>query len=562
MSTLCYCEVAKLCISKRRKGYSVVNPSEPCGIRKVSASLLDKESGGDVCTDASWTLGDLWIQWTYVIDLDNRVFTVNGILHFKFENMPPLRASGSKLGFVDYLEGPEDSPEPEIPEEYLSSLELWSKLNLDVEKAQQEYSTLQPTVATLSQWNAPTWDTLSVSQHLSASLIKTLVYDYSEELALCYYNTTWMKLGVFCWNVANAAASSHLLCPPADALPQSDMTYVLDVDYPDKDRISSLNSTTHFYLQYGKTMRRFYWFRGCLITFCPRLDEPPAYITHKVVQMVQNLRKKDRSQGVGIIMSGWHLVAVTVDGSDVRHSPVLELHDGKELKDVLELHDGKELKDGTLLLTHLLSPTFTRSKAPWLAPLRPQPYDVPAVLPVEVLRQIIYFTDFDTYRHLPMVSHYFRSIYLAYPRIGNHTLLSHEGISPNSEPVFRVQSTSSMGSQLAILKRTKVSMPESIKALPLWKYRIKPYFIEPVLKAGLAGMFQCHQTGTGPFNPAPTVTEENKETQARAFLKPKIFSNLMSKKHPNMRVQALDGIWEMVGVGEELEAEGASPGGE
>ncbi|CAE6458791.1 unnamed protein product [Rhizoctonia solani] len=96
-------------------------PRSPAALEKWIAKVtsdMDEESDSDVCTDASWTLGDLWSPWT----LDNRVLTVNGILHFKFDNLPRVRASGSKLGFADYLEGPEDSLQPEIPEECLTSL--------------------------------------------------------------------------------------------------------------------------------------------------------------------------------------------------------------------------------------------------------------------------------------------------------------------------------------------------------------------------------------------------------------------------------------------------------
>ncbi|KDN43381.1 hypothetical protein RSAG8_06165, partial [Rhizoctonia solani AG-8 WAC10335] len=432
-------------------------------IAKLSKALLDEKSyrylgwyPEDICTDSDWTLGDDCFMWTYVIDLDNRVFTVNGVLHFKFDNMPPLRASGSKLGFVDYFEDRTRTP-PEIPAEHLTSLEFWPKLNFDAEKAQQEYSALQPTVAILSEWGALTWGTLSVPQRLSVSLIKALVYDYSDELALCSYQSTWDKLGVFCWGIANAAATSHLLCPPTNALPQRNTIYVLNIGYPEYSLTFSPHSTPHYYLQHEPIMSRYYRFRGCLITFCPRLDEP-TYMTYKVAQMVQNLRKNHQTRGVGIIISGWHLVAVTVDGSDVRHSPVLELH------------DGKELKDGALLLIHLLSPTFTRSKTPWLTPIHARPYNNRPNVPDEVLREIIHFTDFNSYIRLSMVSHYFRSIYLAYPRIGKYTLLSYEGLSPNSAPEFRVRRTSSTDSQLAILKRVKSSLPKSQKASLLRRY--------------------------------------------------------------------------------------------
>ncbi|EUC54785.1 CHD5 domain protein, putative [Rhizoctonia solani AG-3 Rhs1AP] len=522
-------------------------------ITKLSNVLLDKKALDeffeweeyDVCTNSSWTLADSYFEWTYVIDLDNRAFTVNGALHFKFDNLPPMRASGSKFGFADYFEETME-PLPEVPSEYLTSIDIWPKFKFDAEKDQQDYSALQPTVATLSEWNAPTWDTLSVTQHLSVSLIKTLVYDYSDELALCQYPSIWAKLGAFCWDVANAAATSHLLCPPTDASPQSDTTYVLDTTYPTYSTLPSPHIATHYCLQYKETIGRFCWFRGCLVTFCPRLDDP-AYMTHKVVQMVQKLRKYGPAQGVGIIMSGWHVVAVTVDGSDVHHSPVLELH------------DGKEPKDGILLLMQLLSPTFTRSKAPWLAPVSPTPYDTRSTIPDDVLHQIIHFTDFETYIRLPMVSRRFRSICLVYPRIGYHTLLSYEGLSPNSEPIFRVRTTSSTDSKRAILKRVKVSIPDYKRAIPLWQYDFKHYNHRPIMEPGLAGMFQCLQTGTRPLDLVPAL--EIKPTTARASLKDVSFPDIFNRgKYRNLRVQILDGVWRMMEEGEELkvQSDGAS----
>ncbi|KAH7326914.1 hypothetical protein B0J17DRAFT_722837 [Rhizoctonia solani] len=139
--------------------------------------------------------------------------------------MPPLRSSASKPGFVEYLENMGE-PLPEIPTEYLTS-------------AQEEYSALQPTVATLSEWSAPTWDLLSVPQHLSASLIKTLIEDSFDELVLCSYHSICNKLGIFSWKVANAAAASHLLCSPDDNPTQEDMVYVLNINQTDKGGIPS-----------------------------------------------------------------------------------------------------------------------------------------------------------------------------------------------------------------------------------------------------------------------------------------------------------------------------------
>ncbi|CUA73507.1 Bifunctional uridylyltransferase/uridylyl-removing enzyme [Rhizoctonia solani] len=482
-------------------------------IQAMSKKLLHEEARGDydsdddIRTDSDWTLcmGD--VRWTYVIDLDNRVFTVNGILHFKFNNLPPLKRSGSKLGFVDYFSESYEAPYPEIPAEYLASppLDFWSEMTFDAERGKQEYPALQLTLAALSEWNAPTWDTLSAAQHLSINLIKTLVYDYSDELALCWYSGIWTKLGVFCWKVANAAATSHLICPPTGTQPGRGIGYVLDVGHSRSFVMPRPHSTIHYCLEHEKIRSRFYWFRGCLVTFAPRLDEP-VYMAHKVAQMVRKLRKNDSTEGVGIIMSGWHLIAVTVHGSDVRHSPVLDLH------------DGKEPKDGALLLMHLLSPTFTSLKAPWLTPLKlhsPSYSNRPNV-PDEVLRQIIYFTGFESHIRLSEVSRYFRSIYLSEPRIGNYTLLSYEGVSLKSEPMFRVRRIDQTDAQLATLTRVKTSMHRSQKAVALRKYEQHFPRTTPIIKAGLGGMFQYHKTGI--IYPELAPAEETKDSSTESTI--------------------------------------------
>ncbi|CAE6394474.1 unnamed protein product [Rhizoctonia solani] len=495
------------------------------------------------CTEPDWSLGDRWIKWTYIIDFDNRVFTVNGVLHFRFDNMPPVRASGSELALVDYLEGPnhEHSPDlPQIPADCLTSIDLWPRLYHDAPEAQSQYEALQAIVVPQSEWTSLSWDTLSVSQHLSAILIKTLVYDYSDELALCHYSCIWPKIGMFCWRASNAAAASNLLCPPIDAPTQGNKMYVFDIDHPDKDKMQALHSGDHRYLEYETAMRRFYWFHGCLITFCPRVDEP-VYMAYKVVQLANYVQSHDQGNGVGIIMSGWHIVAVTVDGSEVRHSPVLDLH------------DGKELKDGILLLMHLLSPTFTNTKVPWLAPAPIPPRNTRSSLPDDVMRRIIHFTDYDTYICLPLVSHYFRSIYLNYPRVGHHILVGYKGVSSNSQPIFRVRTTDSTELRLAILKRTEASMPESGKALPLWKYSTKLCHIRPKLRMGLAGMFQYRQAGT---NRLPAPIQGNGEALAKAVLRPVSFSELVDGMNiRNTHIQMVDGIWEMEKLSEQLGTE-------
>ncbi|KAG8695974.1 hypothetical protein FRC11_001064, partial [Ceratobasidium sp. 423] len=344
-------------------------------------------------------------------------------MDFPFDNIPPLDSSDSELGLVEYLESYEKI---EIPAEYPTTADLWPAPSFDVTQAQQQYDEFRPIMVSLSGWGTPTRDSLSVSQRLGTSIVKTLVDDYSGELALAQYSSVWHKIGLFCWQVANAAAPSHLIFPPLNATPQNDVLYVRTdlVKEPE-----SVTRTIHHHMGGKGTLGRYCWFRGCLTTFCPRLDEP-AYTMHHVAEMVHRLRNHGRTRGVGVIMSGGQIIGIAIDGSEVRHSPVVELH------------DGKEPKGGMLLLTHLLSPTFTILKPPSYAepPITThQRHNVSSILPDDVLRQ-----SRDTFD---------RSVLLT-PKSAHYILLSYEA-NGNSEPLTRVRSTSLTYTSLATLTRTK-----------------------------------------------------------------------------------------------------------
>ncbi|KAH7326912.1 hypothetical protein B0J17DRAFT_681054 [Rhizoctonia solani] len=250
---------------------------------------------------------------------------------------------------------------------------------------------------------------------------------------------------------------------------------------------------------------------------------------HQVGEMVQHLRGHEHTSGVGIVMSGWHIIAVTIDGSEARHSPVLELN------------DGKELKDSVLLLMHLISPAFTVLKTTWRAeaPIH-QLHNISSTLPDDVIRQIIHFANLETYLSLRLVSRSVRLICLSHPRVGNHILLSYEGNS-KSKPSFRVRSTSSTYSTIATLVHTKSSIEYPY---PIWRFRAKHYS-RYVLNPGLAGTFQDYQSGTGPLD--ARVGEENNKTTSQYFPMRLPFRDMIKGYvHHDMRIQTVAGIWEMV----------------
>ncbi|CAE6466042.1 unnamed protein product [Rhizoctonia solani] len=463
-------------------------------------------------SDSSWILGEYHIRWVYVIDLDNRVFTVNGVIHFRLDNLP----SGDDLCY--YLQR---EARFELPAKLIKSIDLWPPPRFDTAQAQQTYDQLCPLVVTLSEWGIPAWDTLTVSHHLSATLVETLVDDYTDDLALTHFPSVWHKVGLFCWQVANAAAPSHLSCPPLDVTPKSSSLYTRAslIKYP-----SSTHPSITGYMGGKGTLGRYCWFRGCLVSFCPRLDQP-AYMMHQVGQMVERLRKHGRTTEVGIVMSGWHVVAVAVDGHEVRHSPVVDLH------------DGKQLKDGMLLLMHLLAPAFTVSKTPWRNGSLIHGATNTSAVPEEIVEQIIHYTDPDTYSILPSVSRYFRSICLAHPRVGDQILLGYEGAATSGAickgPVFKTRSTDSTSLTVTRLVRHAKSVDNR---LPLWRYRAKCY-THCVLRPGLGATFQHLQVGTGPLWRLVGGRE-------RVFFRDVIMGN----KYSEMRIQALDGLWVMVPV--------------
>lgn len=154
---------------------------------------------------------------------------------------------------------------------------------------------------------------------------------------------------LFCWQLIYTAAPSNLICPPTDA-----MTRLMGHSTPVQLWCDSLSKfpTIRHHAGWKGLQDRCFWFRGCLIVFCRRLNEP-AFMIHEVEQMVARLRKREHTSSTRIILSSWQMVSVEVDRFEVCHSPVLELRDGKG-----------RLTAGVLLLMHLLSLVSTISKAP------------------------------------------------------------------------------------------------------------------------------------------------------------------------------------------------------
>ncbi|CAE6488998.1 unnamed protein product [Rhizoctonia solani] len=368
--------------------------------------------GFNVTHDLTWMFTNYEIEWTYVIDLDNVAFTINGTTHLRLDYMPP------ELDDYSYKDG--SYP---VPQKYLCpKVDLWPAPNFDNKKRQQEYEALQPIVVPATEWGAPTWDELTVSQRFSIDTTHYLLRETSRRFNYAYAPFIRRDIGKFCWN---------MLCASVPALPifQEDDLQELDLSFRILScgesyclnnvgayvRMHSLENGTPYKFLDKDYM--YCWIRGCLVTFCTHLDDP-IYVVHEVEKMIQRMRHDRHSESVGIILSSQQeLVVVALDGSTVRHSPVLDI------RTTPHGNSPGRATDGRLLLTYLLSPPLTVSPLPWrMRPRQPPTVSSRIGLPPEVLQIIIDYLDIWTYISMCRVSRSIRSVCIANPRVGSYAI--------------------------------------------------------------------------------------------------------------------------------------------
>ncbi|CUA71670.1 hypothetical protein RSOLAG22IIIB_04716 [Rhizoctonia solani] len=370
----------------------------------------------------------LGIDWTYVIDLDNFAFTVNGRDHWRLDRLP--------RDLTDYYGGA--GLEHDIPDEFLCpEVDLWPAPNFDVEERQRRYEALQSVVIPASEWGAPTWDELSISQHFSIDITHHLLQETSAILSYAYMPHIESRVGKFCWDMLCASIPGLPIFQDSDfekfnLSPQTLLSGHNKRVQPAYHKMRSLQTSNPFKLNDTKSIE-YFCVRGCLVTFCVRLGEP-IYVAHEVEQMVRKIRRGGPSGSVGIILSSQQeLVVVAVDGLEVRHSPVLDIRATDDAPG--------RASDGRLLLTHLLRPSTGVLPLPWRSPQPHRPLSESSscmeALPPEVLRIIIQYADTGAYLALCLVSRSIRSLCLANPRVGDYTILRKV---PNFESIFVARS--------------------------------------------------------------------------------------------------------------------------
>ncbi|KAG8707180.1 hypothetical protein FRC11_007623 [Ceratobasidium sp. 423] len=373
-------------------GEEVVHPDLS---EDVSSNDFDDGAlGYELREDLDWTLAGNEVEYTYVIDLDNRVFTVNGITHLKLDDMPP-----SDPGLEGYF-GDEDRVK--IPPQHLSArVNFWPPPAFSVEDRQNQYELLNPIVTPAAEWGAWTWDGLSISQRFSIDLTHHLLSKTSGEMASAYIPSVREKIDQFCLEDRTLSSGHSRSVPYGLCYKTGTKTFKnIERRFPDD----------------------YCWVRGCLVTFCVRLGES-AYVVHEVEQMVQKMRREGHSECLGIILSSQQeMIAVAVDDGlestlRVRHTPVLDIRPNPDKPG--------QASDGLLLLVHLLSPPLSVPQPPWRSPCPSQSsliWSRPG-LPLELLQHIIRYVNTADYLSLCRVSKSVRSVCLKNPRFGDYTIL-------------------------------------------------------------------------------------------------------------------------------------------
>ncbi|KAG8723515.1 hypothetical protein FRC09_003006 [Ceratobasidium sp. 395] len=339
-------------------------------------------------------------EWSYAIDLDNQAFTINGLMHFRLDNMPP----GSINRYFWRIPSPiypgsncipTFAHPPSTPVEHIATVSRWPHPDFDVARTHEEYKTLAPRLVSLEEWGAPTWTNLTTAQQLSKNLVRIILRDSAERLSNPDVVKKRRSFCICLWQLLSAAAPSHLCClqAPDSSEPISDSP-VRPIEEFESYSGYSTCMTPHYFTGELRKNKNYdhkpHWFRGCLIIFCPRLDDT-EYVEHETIFMVNTLRRFGRSTGIGILFSGRHILAVSVDGNTVRHSRPLPLYDVK-----------MNFQDGFLLATHLLSLHTTTNKTPWTHTPAAKCLTInrPRRLPDELVREIAFYLDHDDYQSL------------------------------------------------------------------------------------------------------------------------------------------------------------------
>ncbi|CUA77079.1 hypothetical protein RSOLAG22IIIB_06493 [Rhizoctonia solani] len=377
-------------------------------LEEVKASL-EKDQCPDGCVQdiavgyellyaCGWTVVPWEYGWSYVIDLDNLIFTIRKFVHLRLDNMPP-----TSLSLEDWWKG---SPN--------------ARFNID--ERQQNYEALGPIILPVEKWGAPTWNDLTMAQQFSITQSNYFLQNMSFPMIHAYDAKFHPLIGHFCWDLLCAATSGVPLLhydTKCDEQIVANRTrgnipeiMVEKTGFPGRKLLGANDHGDHC------------WVRGSLVTFCMTLSQPEL-VAFEIGRIVDIMHEDGQAECVGIILSSQReIIFVAVDNGleptrEVRHTPVLDIRPSTG--------QPGEASNGLLLLVHILSPPATIPPLPWRASQPPKRDLLPPrkfeQLPQEILQHIIHYADTETYLALRKVSRSIRKICVLNPRVGEYTIL-------------------------------------------------------------------------------------------------------------------------------------------
>ncbi|KAG8794093.1 hypothetical protein FRC12_000529 [Ceratobasidium sp. 428] len=470
--------------------------------------------------------------WTYVVDFDSRAFTINGLMHFRLDNMPPGdinryfrrisagpgRARVLDLGHVSFM-----------PKEHIATVSRWPAPDFDVSLVHEKYLKLAPVIIRTHHWGAPTWESLTVAQRLSKDLVQTVLKDHRETLSNPDLNERY-SFGVCCWQLLSACAPYHLELPSYDKAPcrpdkvasaykygthKRDTQQESEEESKDEDEEKSKEEDVEkkgpyedsdderddwdeseeesedpdCYLPLSSMKKNGY--QSCLTPYYRgsrnfrltdyNLDHQYHWFRGCLVVFCPRLDATEYAEYETVQMvqnlrkyGRTRATGIVFSG---RHIMAVQIdgatvHRSKRLPFYCA---GMDCQSGFLLATHLLSPLLTNDKTQPLASALPNVLTAATrvSLPLEFVENVVLQLDYESFQRIRTVSRLFRRLYMRYPRVGNYLLRNCAGDSN-----YDVKHTVTGETMVAHLRRTHLHESDDLMDSFQHVHR-GPYNLEP-----------------------------------------------------------------------------------
>ncbi|TDL29936.1 hypothetical protein BD410DRAFT_47006 [Rickenella mellea] len=342
---------------------------------------------------------DLFIEWTYTIDLDDNAFTIDMEISFPLDNIPRGQhgchwiscighdASGDRCLRITTPHEFAAIPSRLAPEPSPQDLAMYGKIESNLKLLPQ------------SEW---------LSQPLSLS--QEFALDAAAEVVKLHY--FWFYLSQ---TFQPNRAKFHMLALGLLSIAADGLTFTPRKKYNSEDKREGL---VHFASWAKETCNRprneFMWLRGVLVYLTSHLDveDNRKASVGSVVSAIQELKL---DYCVAVLFSINHIVVVKVVDGVVYESEVIEL-----LAALPDPNWKERLITGLKPLIHVFRlPQFTD-----IAEMEPDASV--SQFPTEILLQVLESTDNETYDQFSKLSKTWRGICKKYLRLGPYTIIGRD----------------------------------------------------------------------------------------------------------------------------------------